>query len=197
MVELREAAEQAMNTQAQALKVRRIRRHTPTVEFPLNVVMIDELIDITKFKGDLAKRADAALGALLRKGRAVGFVVVAAAAEPRMTAIPHRDGFPTRIGLRLATKAQVDLVFGDGIWERGARCETIPGPALGSDGIGYALDDGHHEPVRFRAAWMDDPDIDAVIDAVIDAMTPTTRLALVTDDHGDELGEGDRERGAA
>jgi S-DNA-T family DNA segregation ATPase FtsK/SpoIIIE len=164
MVALLEDANVEMDHQAKQLKARRIRRHIPTVEFPLNVVVVDEMIDITKFKGDLGKKGDAALGGLLRKGRGVGFSVLAAGQEPRVNAIPHRDGFPTRIALRLAKADQVDLVLGDGAWEAGAHCEKIPGPLLGSDGIGYALEDGHKLPVRFRAAWMDDPDIDALVD---------------------------------
>jgi S-DNA-T family DNA segregation ATPase FtsK/SpoIIIE len=164
MVELLEDANVELDHQARQLKARRIRRHVPSVEFPLNVVVIDEMIDITKFKGDLGKRADAGIGGLLRKGRGVGFSVVAAGQDPRVNAVPHRDGFPTRIALRLAKADQVDLVLGEGAWDAGAHCETIPGPLLGSDGTGYALEDGHKLPVRFRAGWMGDHDTDALVD---------------------------------
>lgn len=159
MVGLLEDANVELDHQTRWLKALRIRRHVPSVEFPLNVVVIDEMIDVIKFKDKLGKRADEAIGGMLRKGRGVGFSVVAVGQEPRLNA-----GFPTRIALRLAEADQVDMVLADGAWDAGAHCEKIPGPYLGSDGIGYALEDGHRWPVRFRAGWMADHDTDALAD---------------------------------
>jgi S-DNA-T family DNA segregation ATPase FtsK/SpoIIIE len=158
MVELLEAAVEAMTARAKELKRLGVRKHRPSTEFPLVLVLIDELIDLATIKGDLGKRADAAIGALLRKGRAVGFCVLGACQEPRKEAVPYRDLFPTRIALRLDNKAQVTMVLGDGAWDAGAHCDQIP--QFGAEGTAYVRQEGVREIVRARATWVDDDQVD-------------------------------------
>ena len=76
------------------------RLHTPTVEVPLIVVVVDELASLTAYVTDreAKKRIQAALSLLLSQGRAVGVTVVGAVQDPRKDIVsdarpvphPHR-----------------------------------------------------------------------------------------------------------
>lgn len=146
-------------TRERAARLRgRTRQHTPTVEEPLLVLVVDELAALTAYLGDrkLKERIRTALPLLLSQGRAVGVHVLAAIQDPRKEVLPFRDLFPTRIGLRLSEASQVDLVLGDGMRERGALCDRIPQTM---PGIGYVVLDGDPTPVRVRFSYLDDDDI--------------------------------------
>ncbi|HEY3034469.1 MAG TPA: FtsK/SpoIIIE domain-containing protein, partial [Streptosporangiaceae bacterium] len=134
------------------------RQHQPMVADPLIVLVIDELATLTAYltERQLKDRVKAALGVLLTKGRAVGVHVVAAIQDPRKEVLPFRDLFPTRIGLRLTEPAQVDMVLGDGMRDRGALCDRIP---TSLPGVGYVVLDGDPTPMRVRFSYLDDDDI--------------------------------------
>ena len=73
-----------------------------------------------------------------------------------------RNLFPDKIALRLDEAAQVDLVLGDGAHDRGARCEDISAdPATGA-GVGFVRLEASPDPVRVRAAFVSDADIQAM-----------------------------------
>lgn len=131
------------------------RQHTPSVDEPLIVIVIDELAAMTAYLGDrrLKERIRAALPLLLSQGRAVGVHVLAAIQDPRKEVLPFRDLFPTRIALRLTEASQVDLVLGDGMRQRGALCDQIP---QSQPGVGYVVLDGDPTPARARFAYLDD-----------------------------------------
>ncbi|GIF15272.1 hypothetical protein Ate01nite_53040 [Actinoplanes teichomyceticus] len=78
------------------------RQHTPTVDEPLMVVIVDELAALTAYLTDrkVRDRIRESLGLLLSQGRAAGVHVVAALQDPRKDVLPFRDLFPTRIALR-------------------------------------------------------------------------------------------------
>jgi len=103
------------------------RQHEPTPGEPLIVLIIDELANLTAYLTDrqLKDRIKAALGIVLSQGRAVGVHVIAAIQDPRKEVLPARGLFPTRIGLRLSEAAEVDMVLGDGLRDRGALCDRI------------------------------------------------------------------------
>src|SRR5690606_17421316 len=105
----------------------------PSTAMPFILIVIDELAAVTAFISDSKrqKRAEAALGRLLTKGRAPGMHVIGALQDPRKEVVRWRDLFPTRIGLRLVESTQPDMVLGDGARERGARCEEIAETAPG------------------------------------------------------------------
>jgi S-DNA-T family DNA segregation ATPase FtsK/SpoIIIE len=134
------------------------RQHTPTVDDPLIVVVVDELASLTAYISDrkVKERIKDALSLLLSQGRAVGVHVVAALQDPRKDVLPFRDLFPTRIGLRLTEPEQCDLVLGDGARDRGAACDQIPESAAG---VGYVALDGVREPVRVRFSYLTDDHI--------------------------------------
>lgn len=137
------------------------RQHTPTADDPLILVVVDEMANLTAYLPDagLRKRITAALSLLLSKGRAVGVHVVAALQDPRKDVLPFRNLFPTRVALRLTESAEVDMVLGDGMRDRGALCDLIP---VELPGIGYVVLNGVPEPVRVRASNITDDDIDAM-----------------------------------
>ncbi|MCW2542044.1 MAG: cell division protein FtsK [Frankiales bacterium] len=134
------------------------RRHEPTTDEPLTLLVVDELASLTAYvtDRDAKRRIAAALSLLLSQGRAVGVSVIGALQDPRKEVLPFRDLFPTRIALRLSEAEQVTLVLGHGARDRGARCDLI---AESTPGVGYVTLDGVAEPVRVRFAHHTDPDI--------------------------------------
>lgn len=134
------------------------RTHTPTVEEPLLLVLVDEVALLTAYQPDrkLRDRAERALATLATQGRAPGVVLVAALQDPRKEVLGLRNLFPTKIGMRLDEKSQVDMVLGDGARDAGALCHKI-----GDDlpGVAYVKLDGRREPVRVRAPYLTDSDI--------------------------------------
>ena len=143
----------------------RQREHTPTPEFPFVVVLVDEVAFLTAYQSDrkLRERILAALATLTTQGRAVGYCVVAALQDPRKEVLNIRNLFPDKIALRLDELTQVDLVLGDGAHDRGARCEDISAdPATGA-GVGFMRLEASPDPVRVRAAFVSDTDIQAMV----------------------------------
>jgi S-DNA-T family DNA segregation ATPase FtsK/SpoIIIE len=138
-----------------------VRQHAPTDIDPLIVLVIDEPATLTAYltERQLKDRVKAALGVLLTKGRAVGVHVLAAIQDPRKEVLPFRDLFPTRIGLRLTEAAQVDMVLGDGMRDRGALCDRIP---TSLPGVSYVVLDGNPTPMRVRFSYLTDDDIRAM-----------------------------------
>jgi hypothetical protein len=72
------------------------RDHTPTVEHPFVVVLVDEVALLTAYLPDrqLRDRVKAALATLTTQGRAVGFCVIAALQDPRKEVIDHTAPHP-------------------------------------------------------------------------------------------------------
>lgn len=163
MADLLHAAVGMMRGSARSLKTEGLRKIQPTRDRPLHLIVIDEMIDLTDPKGPdkkLAEQVRADLGFLLRKGRASGFIVVGAVTDPRVEALPMRDGFPMRVGMRLATMQQTKMILGDGARLRGARCEDI---GEHEPGVAYVLRKGAADAQRVRAAHVTDADIAAMV----------------------------------
>ena len=140
------------------------RSHTPTVEHPFVVVLVDEVAFLTAYQTDrkLRDRTLAALATLTSQGRAVVYCVVAALQDPRKDVLTIRNLFPDRIVMRLDEPEQVDLVLSDGARDRGATAHLIsPVPETGA-GVAFIRTEGDPDPVRVRAAWVADPDIKAM-----------------------------------
>jgi S-DNA-T family DNA segregation ATPase FtsK/SpoIIIE len=140
------------------------REHTPTIEHPFVVVLVDEVAFLTAYLSDraLRDRIKAALATLTTQGRAVGYSVIAALQDPRKEVMNIRNLFPDRIAMRLDEPEQVDMVLGDGARDRGATADLIPtDPATGA-GVAYVRLETDPDPVRVRAAWVTDADIRAM-----------------------------------
>jgi DNA segregation ATPase FtsK/SpoIIIE, S-DNA-T family len=160
MVELLEEAAWTMIERANRLRGV-VRVHTPTVEEPAILVVVDELAQLTSYEAEpkLRRRAVQALSLLLSQGRGPAVTVIAAMQDPRKDIVEFRDLFPVRVALRMVEADQANLVLGRGARAKGAACELIP-RAL--PGVGYQLLDGEQHPTRVRASWMSDADIEAL-----------------------------------
>ncbi|MET9339354.1 FtsK/SpoIIIE domain-containing protein [Nonomuraea sp. NPDC003804] len=143
----------------------RQRNHTPTIEDPFVLVLVDEVAFLTAYQPDkqLRQRISAALATLATQGRSVGVGVMAALQDPRKEVMNIRNLFPDKIALRLDESEQVDMVLGDGARDRGALADHIsPVPELGA-GVAYMRLETSPEPVRVRAAYVSDADIRAMV----------------------------------
>jgi len=141
------------------------RSHTPTVDDPFVLVVVDEVAFLTAYQSDkgLKLRISAALATLTTQGRAVGFGVMAALQDPRKEVMNVRNLFPDKIALRLDESEQVDMVLGDGARDRGALADHIsPVPEQGA-GIGYVRLETSPDPIRARAGYVCDADIRAMV----------------------------------
>jgi DNA segregation ATPase FtsK/SpoIIIE, S-DNA-T family len=138
------------------------RLHTPTVDDPLEVLVIDELAALTAYKPrtraarELFGEIEMNTNLLLSQGRAVGFSVIAALQDPRKEVLPSRDLFPVRIALRLTEQEATNMVLGPGARDLGADCSRIP---MAMPGTAWVWCDGDPEPTRVRAGYPTDNDI--------------------------------------
>jgi DNA segregation ATPase FtsK/SpoIIIE, S-DNA-T family len=131
------------------------RKFKPSREMPLNVLVIDELADLmTGVDKKQAEQINRMLTAILRLGRAAGYVVIGATQSPLKDAVPCRDDFITKIGLRMRSSL-VDVLLGTGSKEAGALCWTIPKTGAG---MAYVIGESGI-PVLVRPQWHDDDDI--------------------------------------
>jgi S-DNA-T family DNA segregation ATPase FtsK/SpoIIIE len=158
-----EAAVQNMQARAAQLAGKQ-RDHTPTVEFPFVMVLVDEVAFLTAYQPDrqMRERVKAALATLTTQGRAVGYCVVAALQDPRKEVMSIRNLFPDRIAMRLDEPEQVDMVLGDGARDRGATSDLISSDPTTGAGVAFVRLEADPDPVRVRAAWVSDEDIRAM-----------------------------------
>jgi S-DNA-T family DNA segregation ATPase FtsK/SpoIIIE len=155
-----EDAVAAMQARA-ALFAGKHREHTPTIDHPFIVILVDEVAFLTAYLSDRAirDRIKAALATLTTQGRAAGFSVVAALQDPRKEVMSIRNLFPDRIAMRLDEPEQVDMVLGDGARDRGALADQISTDETTGAGVAYVRLATDPDPVRVRAAWVTDADI--------------------------------------
>jgi S-DNA-T family DNA segregation ATPase FtsK/SpoIIIE len=173
IVAMLEGAVTDMRTRAAQLAGKQ-RDHTPTVEFPFVVIVVDEVAFLTAYQLDrnLRERVKAALATLTTQGRAVGYCVVAALQDPRKEVMSIRNLFPDRIAMRLDEPEQVDMVLGDGARDRGATSDLISAdPATGA-GVAFVRLEADPDPVRVRAAWVSDADIRTMADQCTATLAP-------------------------
>jgi hypothetical protein len=161
-----------------ALLANRRRKLTPTLGLPLLLVVVDELAFYVagpdrKLSADFAIR----LRDLVARGRAVGIVVLAATQKPAHEVIPTslRDLFGFRWALRCLTPQASDTVLGSGWASLGYSASAID---AADRGVGLLLTEGG-VPVRLRACWLDDDQLDvlAARAEALRARTPPDELA--------------------
>lgn len=150
----------------EVMEDRDLKKITPSAEFPLIVVVIDELAEL--LSGGMTrdeKQADAAAASTLRSiiqmGRAAGVVCWLATQKPSSETIPTaiRDLIQQRVAFRTTTDAMTDMVLGDGM-HYDADASRIDTP-----GVAWAVIDGSSQPVRLRVAWHPDETVKALADA--------------------------------
>ncbi|AGM09554.1 type IV secretory system conjugative DNA transfer family protein [Amycolatopsis keratiniphila] len=145
------------------LREHKLRKFTPSVETPFEVLMIDELAMLTALGGSRStiSQVNRILAEILTQGRAAGFAVVAYVQEPTKDIVPVRDLFTRRISLRTGSASYVDMVLGEDARLRGALADEIP--EEGCEGIGYRTSEKSRTPIRVRAGYSTDDDIDELV----------------------------------
>ena len=159
MADLLEAEADHMDHVARSL-AGDVRKFRPSMANPLHLLIIDELATLTAYAPmEVRRRVESALGRLMTKGAAVGWVVLGCVQEPSKDIIPMRGLFTYRIALGLDTDSQVDMVLGEGMRAAGALADQIP---LSTPGVGYAKSEFEAAPFRVRAAFVTDTEIRAM-----------------------------------
>ena len=162
-LELLVEARDEMKTRQQQMRQQGLRRCVVSADTPLELILIDELAMLTAY-GDRTEVREALrlLAEIMTQGRAGLFSIIGYVQEPSKDVIDIRELFTVRICLGVTAASHVDMVLGDGARERGALADEIPGDEAHA-GIGYVIETGSRLPVRFRAAYVTDPDIDELV----------------------------------
>ncbi|MGD9531823.1 MAG: FtsK/SpoIIIE domain-containing protein, partial [Pseudonocardia sp.] len=140
------------------------RRCAVSTDTPVELVMIDELAMLTAY-GDRTQVREALrlLAEILTQGRAAGICVWGYIQEPSKDVLDVRELFTTRMCLGVTAASHVDMVLGEGARERGALADEIPADPEHA-GIGYLIEPHNRLPIRFRAAYVTDHEIDELVD---------------------------------
>lgn len=191
-----EEAVRVMDERSSRLRAAGVRKHVPTPDEPLILIVIDEAASLSSYATrEQQEKFRQLTGQLLSKGRAVGVSVIAALQDPSKETMPNRQLFPVRIGLRLDEPTQTAMVHGQGSKDRGALCHDIPDT---TPGVGYVGEDGTSEFVRVRAFWIDNTAADAIVAAYAPSATDTTPQGDYSDFDPDYIpGEDDDMQGRA
>ena len=140
-----------------------LRNWTPQTGDPFTLLVVDELADVIAYQADktLRERAARAVQTITSQGRAPGVCVLGLLQDPRKEVVSFRHLFSTRIAMRLDEPAQVDMVLGDGVRQRGANAHEV---SEYTPGVAWVKVDGRREPVRARAFQVTDHNL-AVLEA--------------------------------
>lgn len=146
-------------------------------ETPVNLLIADELGALLAY-GDYARENRRNLAVVGSQGRSSGHHMVGFVQEPTKDTVPVRDLFTVRMCLRLTAAGQVDSVLGEDARLRGALADEIPN-VPDTAGIGYVVRPRTRTPVRVRAAYVDDREIDQLVSFVRSGHTGRTNLEVV------------------
>jgi hypothetical protein len=127
----------------------------------LHIVVIDELAFYLRGgKKETRDRFGEALRDLVSRGRAAGFIVVAATQKPSHDVVPTwiRDLFSYRIAMRCTSSDASDTILGQGWASRGYSAASIDS---GRRGVGYVLAEGG-APIMFKAHYLSDNEIQSL-----------------------------------
>lgn len=148
------------------------RKFTPSRETPLDLLIMDELGTLTAY-GDHARSYRKLLSIIGSQGRATGDLMWGFVQEPTKDTVPVRDLFTLRVCLRVTSASHVDMVLGDNARLRGALADEIPNIPE-TAGIGYVVRQRSRLPIRVRAAYVTDDEIDELIAFVLPELAART-----------------------
>ena len=172
----------AMNRRGDSMLERFADKHEATVDEPLTLVFIDELVRVTRTvpDRDVRRRIENALLDLLSNGRAPGWVVVACTQEPAQSVVGVvRDFFPVRVCLRVASAVDVDMTLGsEARTQHGADAHMIDPD--NEQGVGYVWSEGRKGVERVRFNYLDTPAIRALVDDPRPGPDPVTTAEPAT-----------------
>jgi S-DNA-T family DNA segregation ATPase FtsK/SpoIIIE len=160
------------------LAARGVRKVEISREYPLNVLMIDELAMATALSSRSAtNELNKLLAEIMTQNRSTGFPVLAYVQEPTKDIVPIRGLFTRRVCLACTAASYVDMTLGDDMRMRGALADEIP---LDEEhaGIGFRVDQRSRNPMRVRGGYNTDEDIAELVATC--SPTPTTSRARLT-----------------
>jgi S-DNA-T family DNA segregation ATPase FtsK/SpoIIIE len=140
-----------------------VRKCEITAGTPFELLIIDELAMLTAY-GDRTgvREALRLLAEILTQGRAADHSVAGYVQEPSKDVVDVRELFTTRICLGVTAASHVDMALGEGARDRGALADEIPGDEAHA-GIGFVIDPVSRLPIRFRAGYVTDAEIDELV----------------------------------
>jgi S-DNA-T family DNA segregation ATPase FtsK/SpoIIIE len=144
------SVEGALKKRQETMKARGLRKHVPTIDDPLVVVVLDELLPLAKM---LKEGVDSPLGRIGYTGGAAGYVIWANSQVGQADSLGRfRDLVPQRICFATPNRHVTDAVLGDGAHSDGAECSSLKG----TPGLGWSFEDGDGVLKKFRAAFATD-----------------------------------------
>lgn len=164
------------------------RMHEMSVEEPIILVPLDEILSVTALETSTRKAAtNSLLGKVLTKGRALGIIMMVLSQDARKEMLATRSFYRLRWAGRLDEPNQADMVLGEGARDQGARCDDKKVIPDSLPGVGFVRVDGVREPVRVRVAYVTENDIAEMVRDYAPAKKPDqVREILEKRDH--ELG---------
>ena len=104
-----------------------VTEHQPTDKEPWLLIVIDEILVLTSKAIPSAIRSSIAASIMIiqQQGLACGVSLDASTQLAQKEKLDFRDGF-TEFEVGKVERGAVDMIFGDGWWERGARADEIP-----------------------------------------------------------------------
>lgn len=155
------------------------RKITVSRQTPLNLLVVDEIGALLAYgDGATARNLRRQLAIVGSQGRATGHSMLAMVQEPTKDTVPIRELFTTRICLRVTSAAHVDMVLGENARLRGAIADEIPNTD-DTAGIGFVVRQRTRVPLRVRAAYVTDTEIDQLVHFVRAGWRGTSHLTAV------------------
>jgi S-DNA-T family DNA segregation ATPase FtsK/SpoIIIE len=157
--------QQEMDGRYLRLRAQRRRKILPSDGCAVIACVIDELafFSVTVGTKDQQEEFKTLVRDLVARGRAAGIILIVATQRPSADIIPTslRDLFGYRVAFRCTTDSSSDIVLSVGWASEGFSAKQIP-PDDAYRGVGFLLAEGGI-PRRFKAAYLDDDQISAVI----------------------------------
>ena len=150
-----------MDLRYTSLLKQRQRKITPDTIHGLHVIVIDELAFYLRGgKKDRRDQFAELLRDLVSRGRAAGFIVIAATQKPSHEVVPTwiRDLFAFRLAMRCSSSDASDTILGQGWAKQGFSAASID-PS--KRGVGYLLAEGG-VPVLLKTPYLSDDEIEAI-----------------------------------
>jgi predicted GIY-YIG superfamily endonuclease len=150
----------------------------PGPDNPLVVVICDELLELPE---TLKKGSTSDLASIVRLGRAVGYTAWVCTQVGQLDAVGRlRNFIPQRMSFATRDSQTTNAFLGDGASAAGADCHNIRQP-----GIGYALNSQDRAAQKFRAAFVDDKDLELIAAGTL----PPELIAHTREQIGEVIGE--------
>lgn len=136
-----------LKTRRLQMKAKGNRKITPSDEWPLRIILIDEMLMLPKGQLDDIRSE---LGTITTTGRKACTVVVGLTTLAQVDAIGRiRDAFSQRVCLATPSPEATDAALGKGAEAAGAKCSEIP---TNMNGVGYYKNPDGRGYTRFRTA---------------------------------------------